>query len=296
MKRFRTRNLNDSFVRTLMSAPALLMVIVLIAVPLVLSFYFSFTDWRGSGFDANFVGVDNYRRLFDSPGFGRAVAVTLIIAVSSTVLLNVVGLGLALLLNRAGVLTSLYRSIFFLPMVLSPLIVGFLWRTLLDYGGVINQLLGSFGVAPVEFLGKPESALASIIWVIVWQSLGFNMVLYLAGLQNIPRSLVEASVVDGAGPIATFRHVTFPMLAPVLTVNVVSVFIFNMREYDRILAITAGGPGGSTQTLAYRVVTEAFSLGFLGRGSAYAAVLMVSVAIVAGVLITLLRRRERDVL
>jgi len=296
MTRFRSRGLSDSLTRSLMSMPALIMVAVLITVPLLLSFYFSFTDWRGSGFDANFVGIANYTRLFATPGFGRAVVVTLTIAISSTILLNLVGLGLALLLNRAGVLTSLYRSIFFLPMVLSPLIVGFLWRTLLDYGGIINQLLGSIGIPPVEFLGQPESALASVIWVIVWQSLGFNMVLYLAGLQNIPKSLIEASIVDGAGTFSTFRHVTFPMLAPVLTVNVVSVFIFNMREYDRILAVTAGGPGGSTQTLAYRVVTEAFSLGFLGRGSAYATVLMVSVAIVAGGLIYLLRRREKDVL
>lgn len=296
MKRLKFRNPSDSVARGLMSIPALVLVVGLIAIPLALSFYFSFTDWRGSGFDANFIGWDNYVRLFKTPGFDRAVAVTLIIAISSTILLNAVGLGLALLLNRAGVLTSIYRSIFFLPMVLSPLIVGFLWRTLLDYRGIVNEILAGVGIPPIEFLGTPGPALASIIFVIVWQSLGFNMVLYLAGLQNIPKSLTEAALVDGAGRWTTFKEVTFPMLAPVMTVNVVSVFIFNMREYDRILAVTAGGPGGTTQTLAYQVVTQAFSLGFLGRGSAYATVLMVSVAIVAGVLIYLLRRRERDVL
>lgn len=284
------------FAKGAMVAPSLVLVGGLVLLPLVLAFYFSFTDWRGAGLTAEWVGFENYARLFASPDFAEAVGVTVFIAVATTIALNVVGLALALLLHRSGAITSLYRSIFFFPMVLSPLIVGFLWRTLLDYRGVINSLLASAGVGPIEFLGTPEFALLSVTGVIIWQSLGFNMVLYLAGLQNIPRSLLEAALVDGAGAWRSFWHVTLPLLAPVVTVNIVSVFIFNMREYDRIKAVTDGGPGGSTQTLAYKIINEAFNLGFLGRGSAYAVILMVAVGAVAGLLIWLLRKREKDVL
>lgn len=280
--------------KVLMSGPAIILVCVFLAAPLLLAFYFSFTDWKGAGNNATFIGFENYERIFTSATFGRATYVTVFIAIVTTVALNVVGLLLAMLLHRTGAITSIYRSIFFFPMVLSPIIVGFLWKTLLDYRGVVNTLITDIGLPPIEFLGNPALALSSVTWVIIWQSLGFNMVLYLAGLQNIPKSLLEAAVVDGAGPWRVFRSVTLPMLAPVVTINIVSVFIFNMREYDRIKAVTDGGPGGATQTLAYKILNEAFSLGLLGRGSAYAVVLMVGVAIVASVLIYFLRKRERE--
>jgi multiple sugar transport system permease protein/raffinose/stachyose/melibiose transport system permease protein len=275
-----------------MATPAVVLVAGLVAAPLALALVYSFTDWRGSGFDANFVGFENYSRLLGAPEFTRAVGVTLFIAVVTTLALNVLGLALAVLLTRAGVGSSIYRSIFFFPMVLSPLIVGFLWRTLLDYGGVVNNTITGLGFDRIEFLGKPDNALWSVTFVIVWQSVGFNMVLYIAGLQNIPRSLLDAAQLDGAGPWRTFSSVTLPLLAPVITVNVVSVFIFNMREYDRIRAVTDGGPGGATQTLAYKIIAEGFNLGFLGRGSAYSVILMISVGLVAALLVVLLRRRE----
>ena len=280
--------------KVLMSGPAIILVCVFLAAPLLLAFYFSFTDWKGAGNNATFIGFENYERIFTSATFGRATYVTVFIAIVTTVALNVVGLLLAMLLHRTGAINSIYRSSFFFPMVLSPIIVGFLWKTLIDYRGVVNTLITDIGLPPIEFLGNPALALSSVTWVIIWQSLGFNMVLYLAGLQNIPKSLLEAAVVDGAGPWRVFRSVTLPMLAPVVTINIVSVFIFNMREYDRIKAVTDGGPGGATQTLAYKILNEAFSLGLLGRGSAYAVVLMVGVAIVASVLIYFLRKRERE--
>lgn len=288
------RRSGQTLPQILMSAPAIILVCVFIAAPLALAFYFSFTDWKGAGNNATFIGFENYERIFTSATFGRAAYVTIFIAIVTTLALNVVGLLLATLLHRTGAITSIYRSIFFFPMVLSPIIVGFLWKTLLDYRGVVNTMITDVGLPPIEFLGNPTLALSSVTWVIIWQSLGFNMVLYLAGLQNIPKSLLEAAVVDGAGPWRVFRSVTLPLLAPVVTINIVSVFIFNMREYDRIKAVTDGGPGGATQTLAYKILNEAFSLGLLGRGSAYAVVLMVGVAIVAGILIYFLRKRESD--
>jgi len=288
------RNRRGNLARAGMVSPALFLVTVLIAIPLCMAVYFSLTDWKGVGLNAKFVGLKNYAQLFQDPAFARAAFVTVFIAVVTTFVLNVVGLTLASLLHHSGALTSFYRSVFFFPMVLSPLIVGFLWRTLLDYHGVVNSFLGQFGVGPIEFLGNPTLALWSVTGVIVWQSIGFNMVLYLAGLQNIPKSLLEAAYVDGASAWTAFRRITMPLLAPVITINVVSVFIFNMREYDRIRSVTDGGPGGATQTLAYKVINEAFNLGLLGRGSAYAVVLMVAVALVAAVLIVFLRRREAD--
>lgn len=278
-----------------MAAPAVGLVALLLFLPLAMTFYFSFTDWQGFGFEANWSGLRNYRLMLDDDLFTRSLGVAVFIAVSTTVMLNVGGLFFASLLNHPGRTTVAYRAVFFFPMMLSAVVVGFLWRAMLDYDGIINGLLGRLGVERLEFLGDPNLAVLSIVGVIVWQSIGFSIIIYLAGLQNIPRELLEAARLDGAGRWATYRHITFRMLAPATTVNVVSIFIFNMREYDRIKTITQGAPAGMTQTLAYKVIRDALDLGELGKASAEAASLMMTVGVVSFGLVLLLRRREQDI-
>lgn len=279
----------------LLTAPALLAYVGFVFIPVLLTIFYSLTDWDGFSPSYDFTWLENYRTALDDEVFRHALWVTLEIAASATVLLTIAGIGLAVLLNRRDRITRAYQAIFFLPIILSPIVSGFLFQTVFTYDGIGNSLLGSVGIAPVDFLGDAHWALATIVVVTVWQTAGFTMVLYLAALQTIPRELNEAAALDGAGPFRTFRHVTLPLLAPALTVNTVLLLIFFMRIYEYVVVVTGGGPAGQTQTLAYRVVQEGVNDNRFAYGCTLAVVLLVLIAILALAIGRLLSLRERRV-
>lgn len=273
--------------------PPLLLYLLFAVVPIVVAAWFSLTDWDGIRRTIGFVGLDNYARMLGDPEVHRAFLVTAVLAVVATLAVNLIAIPAAVLLSHNDRLTRVYRSAIFFPLVLSPIVVGFLWQSVLSTTGLLNALLQSFGLKAVPWLGQPTLAVASIAFVTIWQSLGFTTILYLAALRTIPEDLYEASRIDGAGPVAQFRHVTFPLLAPALTVNVVLLMIFFMRLYEYVLVMTQGGPVKSSQTVAYLLVIEAFERAKYGYGSAIAIAMLVVVGIVALALVAGLRRRER---
>jgi len=273
--------------------PPLLLYLLFAVVPIGVAAWFSLTDWDGIRRDIGFVGLDNYERMAGDPEVHRAFLVTAVLAVVATLAVNAIAIPVAVLLSHNGVITRVYRSAIFFPLVLSPIVVGFLWQSVLSTTGLLNGLLRSLDMQPVIFLGQPTLAVASIAFVTIWQSLGFTTILYLAALRTIPDDLYEAARIDGAGSFAQFRHVTFPLLAPALTVNVVLLMIFFMRLYEYVLVMTQGGPVGSTQTVAYLLVLQAFERAKYGYGSAIAIVMLLVVGVVAALLIAGMRRRER---
>ena len=187
-------------------------------------------------------------------------------------------------------MNSLLRMILFYPHVLSALVVGFLWSAILGTTGAVNSFLTGHGARVLPFLSDPAWARASLVAVLVWAGFGVNVVLYVAGLQSVPRSLVEAARIDGASRWGVFRHVTLPSIAPVVTVNVVLSLITLLKTYDLVVSLTAGGPAGQTQTLAYLILWNSFHDARLGFGSAQSVVLMVVTAALA-LAVTRLRRR-----
>ncbi|MGP3911456.1 carbohydrate ABC transporter permease [Nonomuraea sp. 10N515B] len=204
---------------------------------------------------------------------------------------NVAGVGVAVLLDRTGWLYRVLRSVFFIPVVLSSVVVSVVWMAMLQDEGLINQLLG----VRVGWLSDPDLALYSIGFIISWQMLGFCSVVYLAALQGVPQSLLEAASIDGAGTWTRFRKITWPLLAPALTTNTVMLLITGFKAYDHIQVLTAGGPGlGTTATVAFNVIQIGFTANRTGESSAMAILMLVIIATVSGIVLRVLNRREVD--
>lgn len=278
------------------AVPALVIYIGLVLVPMAIALGTSFTDFHQFRPDFQFVGLDNYFRLFQDPAFLRAFGNTVILTIIATVIPNAAGLGLALLLDRPGWVFNMLRAAFFVPIVLSAVVVSVTWGLILSDEGLLNSMLRNIGVAdPPGWTSDPNIALYTVAAVICWQSLGIAVVLYLAGLQGIPKDLLEAAEIDGAGVFTRFRAVTWPLLAPIVTVSVVLSLIGGFKVYDQVKVITNGGPGiGTTNTLAFDIVRVSVEEGRVGYGQAMATVLLIIVAFVSVVVLRLLQRREVD--
>ncbi|WP_235032417.1 carbohydrate ABC transporter permease [Actinacidiphila yanglinensis] len=274
-----------------MMAPPLILVAGLIIVPIGIAVYLSFTDWNGFTSPPHTIGFRNYTRLIHDPAVKHAAFLTLLITAIGTIACNVLGLGVALLLNRNTRINAILRVLVFYPYVVGAVILGFLWSSILGTNGAVDAALGAHHSLP--FLSDPKWAIATVVCVIVWSSFGVNVVLYLAGLQTVPDNVLEAAKIDGASPWQTFWRVKLPMLAPTVTVNVVLVVIGLLRVYELILALTAGGPAGETQSFVYNILTSSFDNTQLGYGAAQSVVLMVFIVVVT-IVITAARRRSEQ--
>jgi raffinose/stachyose/melibiose transport system permease protein len=257
--------------------------------------WYAFTSWDGLSASARFVGLQNFRELFaDDPIARHALLHTLQLAGCFVVLANVIGLGLALALNRAVKSRHFLRALFFAPVVASPLAVAYIWTYIFDYKGPLNQLLEAVGAGSWQrpWLGDPTWAIWTVLVVLVWQFAGLTMVIYLAGLQGVPIELEEAASVDGATTWFRFRRITFPLLAPAMTVNVTLTTIFGLRVFDQVLALTNGGPVNATETLATQMFKQTWVNSRFGYGASIALVLSAMIAVFAVAQAVVLRRRE----
>jgi raffinose/stachyose/melibiose transport system permease protein len=276
--------------------PAVLAYLYVVIVPSSQGFYLSFTSWSSLPKPAEFVGLDNYLGIFQGDA-GRATFRTILIAFFVVVLQNVLGLALALLLNGQVFGRNVLRTIIFAPLVVSPLVVGYLFKYLFGAPGIggINSVLNAASLKQVDFLGNPTIALWIIVISIVWQFTGSTMVIYLAGLQNVPEELNEAAALDGAGYWQRFWYVTRPLLAPAFTVNLMLGLIGGLKLFDQIFAITGGGPGGTTHTISTLIYRMYSQFGQFGQAVALAMVLTVAVGVLSFIQYSVLRRQERGV-
>ncbi|MBI4922458.1 MAG: sugar ABC transporter permease [Devosia nanyangense] len=278
VRRFR-RRASPGAVGLALAAPTLCIFAGLVAIPVASVVVTSFTSW--TGFDISgigWLGIENYAGLLTDPIFLKAFANTLIFTVATTVLLNAVGLGLALLVNTRAHGTAFLKAVLFLPVLLSPVIVGLMWSGLLrGVGGGLNQLLGFLGLIhqPVFWLGDGRFALAAVIIATVWQFAGYDMILYYAGLQNVPDTLLEAAELDGARAWEKFLHVVLPALYHVMSVVALLNVIGGLRIFDIVYVMTRGGPSRSTEVLATYMYEQGFQLNAMGVASALAVVLIV---------------------
>ncbi|MCS0500091.1 carbohydrate ABC transporter permease [Protaetiibacter mangrovi] len=278
-----------------MAFPAIALFALFELLPTVLAVVYSFASLDSFGTFRGFVGFDNYVRLLSDANSVRALGVTAVLASVGTVLINVIGVGLAVLLNHPGTIYHLYRAAIFYPFVISGLVVGFIWRAILNPDGAINSLLRGIGLPAIPFLSDGNTALATVIGVTIWNSLGVTVILYLAGLQTVPAELLEAASVDGANAWQRFRKIVWPLLGPTVTINIVLTSIGLLRTYDLIVSLTGGGgPAGQTETIAYRIISLGLAGGQVGQSSAGAVLLFLATIVLAGVVL-LLRRRNEDI-
>jgi multiple sugar transport system permease protein len=276
------------------AGPGLLAYTCFVLAPIVVSVGYSLTSYNPFRPPTEFVGLANYRALFTDQEFLTSLRVTTIMTLIVVIVPNLVGLGIAVLLDRRGWLYDALRSVFFTPMVLSSVVVSVIWTRLLAGDGLVNQVLGWFGVAdPPGWLSDPDLALYSLSSVICWQMLGFCVVVYLAGLQGVPAELQEAAAIDGAGAVRRFREVTWPLLAPALTINTVVLLISAFKIFDHVQVITNGGPGtGTTATIAFTVLQTGFVSNRQGYASAMAVLMLIIIAVASAVVLKILQRRE----
>lgn len=275
--------------------PAFLLYTTFVMVPTFSSIYLSFTSWDGISDNIRYIGFENFKEIWNSPRVHNALKNTIIVAVALVLLENIVALLLAILVDQVRWLKNLFRSIFYFPVLMSGIIMGFIWMIILNYNfGVVNQVLDMIGLGAIktDWLGNPDYALLSIILSTVWKAAGYYMIIYLAGLQGIPQELLEAASIDGAGKWKQFIHVTFPLLAGATTVCVMLSMINSLKLFDQIAVMTNGGPGFATETLTYIIYRVAFGEGRQGFGTALAIVLFILILIISLIQIRLLRKRE----
>jgi raffinose/stachyose/melibiose transport system permease protein len=278
----------------LLLVPGALITFLIHYVAVAAGAWYAFTDWNGLTATADWVGLDNFREIFRDPSARGALVHTLVLAGAFVVVVNVVGLWLALGLNRALKTRNFIRALFFAPVVMSSLAVAYIWQFIFDYRGPLNQFLRFIGLESWQqaWLGSPRYALWTIFVVLVWQFAGLTMVMYLAGLQGIPEELDEAAAVDGASTLYRLRKVTLPLLAPATTVAVTFTLINGLRVFDQVIALTGGGPVDASETLATQVYKQTFVHGRFGYGAAFALVLTALIAVAALIQLAVLRRRE----
>src|SRR5918994_5648945 len=277
----RLRWLGDRSLAGLFVSPALALLLFLSVFPLLWALYLSFTNYSATrDAPAEWVGFGNYLDILTSSGVHERALTTLIYVVGAVGLQMVLGFTIAYLISRRSRGRGLMTTLFLVPMMLSPVVVGLFWKFMLDAQfGVINSLLGSLGFGQVEWLTSQRLALLSLVIVDTWQWTPFIMLIALAGLTAVPRYLYEAAEIDRAPEWFKFRRITLPLVWPLLLIAVMFRAIEAFRLFDLVYILTGGGPGVSTETLSFHVYKTAF-LGFdTGRASAYG-ILMVIVVIV----------------
>ncbi|RFU18821.1 sugar ABC transporter permease [Geodermatophilus marinus] len=252
--------------------PAVLMVVLIHYLATAGGALYAFTDWSGVG-DFNFIGLENFRRIFADPAMIGSLTNTLFLAFGFLIATNVVGLVLALALNRTLKTRYLLRVLFFMPVVLSPLAVSYVWKFIFDFNGPLNGVLGWVGMEPQLWLADANLALWAVLVVMAWQTTGMVMVIYLAGLATVPTEIEEAAALDGAGNWRRFRHITLPSIRPSVAIASTLMLLQGLRVFDQVMALTGGGPAGATETLATQVYKETFALSNFGFGAALALLL-----------------------
>ena len=270
---WRTRRGEERLVGYAFLVPDVLGLAIFVGLPIAGAFYISFHSWSGIG-ERSFNGLANYRSLLDDPFFVDSLKITAIYTFTFVPLLFVSALGLALLVNQRLQLTGVFRSAYFLPFMISLVVASVVWAFVLqERGGILNELIGLVGIDPQPWLGSTRLALVSIVIVTLWQGVGYSMIIFLAGLQDIPRDYYEAATIDGANAWQRFRRVTLPLLKPTSVFVLIISFISAFQLFDPIFVLTGGGPAGATTTAVFYIYETAFEFLQLGYASALSVVL-----------------------
>ena len=265
---------NDSIAAWTFLAPALLFLGTFLIWPIAYLFYLSFTSGSFTQSGVRWIGLNNYWRLVTNPDFWQIIQNTIYFTTATVIPSLVIPLGLAVLLNRSFAWRGALRTAYFIPSITSLVAVGLGWRWLFQTEGPVNNALMDLGLNPIPWLSSTVWAMPVIILLSVWKQLGFNMVVFLAGLQAIPVNRYEAAELDGANAWQQFLYITLPGLRPTLVFATVTTAIFTLRSFEQVYVITGGGPLNSTNLLVYYIYEQAFSQFDFGYAAAAATFLM----------------------
>jgi multiple sugar transport system permease protein len=264
----------DIVIAWIFLAPALILLGLFVLYPVVYLGFLSLTTGSFTRAGIHWVGLRNYWRLLVSPDFWQVLGNTIYFTVATVIPSLIIPLGLATLLNQGLALQGLLRTAYFIPSVTSLVAVGLGFRWLFQTDGPINTLLNAIHLPALPWLGSPIWAMPVLIVLSIWKQLGFNLVVFLAGLQTIPQSRYEAAELDGAGPLQKFWHVTLPGLRPTLIFATVTTGIFTLRSFEQPYVMTGGGPLNSTNLLVFYIYNEAFAQFDIGYAAAATTILL----------------------
>ncbi|MGI9336529.1 MAG: carbohydrate ABC transporter permease, partial [Gammaproteobacteria bacterium] len=278
-------------------APLSLLLVLFTLVPLLNIFFMSVAhvEWQDAGYRFEFVGFENYRELLDNQFFFPGLKNTFAFAVIGVSIQMVLGFALALFVTKIRRFRALFISLFLVPVLLPPIVIGSVWRLLYGYDfGIINYGLSFLGVMPLDWLGSSALAFTSIVIVDVWHWTPFVFLLLLAGLESLPQDVYEAGKVDGATPLQELFRITLPMMLPTLLVTMVFRTITAFKVFDEIYLLTSGGPGTSTEVISFSIYETFFQADNIGLGSAMSVVALFVIALLIILAMAALRRRAPE--
>lgn len=276
-------------------APAFIFFTLFIIVPTISSVYYSFTSWDGISPNVKFIGLANYKEIFTSARFGNALKNTIILTVFISICENIMALVLALIVDNVRWGKNVFRSAFYLPVLVSGIVSGFIWKIMYNYNfGTFNTILKNIGLeeARQDWLGNTSLTLIMIGLVLIWKGAGYYMIIYLASLQSVSTDLIEAAQIDGATAIQRFRHITIPMISGAFTINFTLSLINGLKVFDQINVMTDGGPGFTSETLVYLLYKVGFNEGRQGFGTAVGIMLLFIIIVLNTLQQKFLRSRE----
>ncbi|MFF3021833.1 carbohydrate ABC transporter permease [Gottfriedia sp. NPDC057948] len=288
----KTRKRSDYFWAYCMIAPTMIGLTIFYLWPIIQTIYFSFTEWGAFG-QYEWTGLDNYRRMLEDSNLLQSFKNTGIYIVFTVPIGIFLSILIAVLLNQKIKGKSVYRTLYFLPVITMPAAIAMVWRWLYnsDYG-LLNYLLSIFGIKGPQWVSDPKIALYSIIVVAIWSGLGYNMVIFLSGLQGIPRSYYEAAEIDGAGPVKVFFKITLPLLSPVIFFVTIMSFIGAFQVFDLIFMMIGKSSTAleNTQSIVYLFYQHAFVLNDKGYAAAIAVLLLIIILIITAIQMVLQKK------
>ena len=275
--------------------PAVVLMILFIAYPLGNAIYLSFFKWNGYSVKKDFIGVQNYISMFNDKTFVSSLRNTLLYGFVCTFLQQVLGLAMAVFLNTKFKGRGIARTVIYMPAMVSGLVMGYIMYFFFQTkGGVMNDILSSMGLATVDWLGNGNTAIAVIIFINTWQFVGVSMVIYLAGIQGVSQSYIEAATVDGANAWQRFRFITLPLLQPALASSIIYNLIGGLKLYDVIIALTDGGPAKKTHSLATYIANRYFDAERAGYAAAIGVFSFVMIMVISMIVNGYFRKKEVD--
>jgi len=275
--------------------PAVVLMILFIAYPLGNAIYLSFFKWNGYSVKKDFIGVQNYISMFNDKTFVSSLRNTLLYGFVCTFLQQVIGLAMAVFLNTKFKGRGIARTVIYMPAMVSGLVMGYIMYFFFQTkGGVMNDILSSMGLATVDWLGNGNTAIAVIIFINTWQFVGVSMVIYLAGIQGVSQSYIEAATVDGANAWQRFRFITLPLLQPALASSIIYNLIGGLKLYDVIIALTDGGPAKKTHSLATYIANRYFDAERAGYAAAIGVFSFVMIMVISMIVNGYFRKKEVD--
>lgn len=279
------KKIRNEFVRLCFIAPATIIFIIMVVLPFINGIYYSFTNWDGVSKTYDFIGIRNYLNILSDIRILDAVVHTLHFTVLQTVFCNILGLLIAIGLREGGKFNGVLRAVFFVPFVVSIVLASIIWTFIFS-----DVFYGILGIK--NLLSDTTTVIYGVALIALWRDTGYAMVIYMAALQSIPKSLYEAAEVDGARTVRKFFSITLPMIVPAFTVNITLFIGWGLKTFDYMMAATGGGPGRASETLAMFVYYYTFPYNKAGYGQAVAIIMMIGIFVITGLIAKTLRKRE----